>query len=220
VKALKLLIADDSPRNLKLLRAVLESEGHQVVEAANGVAALAILEREPQDAVISDILMPSMDGFRLCHEIRKSGKSYSSIPLILYTATYDSPSDRTLADTVGADGYILKPAPVAVLIGAVQDAMQKAATRQPIKAEIDETYVLKNYSAALVDKLETRNAEVRYARRLDGPKRRMAAQRRPSHGARRRNPAASGARQSTLECGEVHENSRPGSDRDWRPRGP
>jgi signal transduction histidine kinase len=163
VKALKLLIADDSPSNLNLLRAILESEGHHVVEAANGVDALAILEREPQDAVISDILMPSMDGFRLCHEIRKSAKSFSNIPLILYTATYDSPSDRALADTVGADAYILKPAPVAVLIGAVQEALQKAKTRPPIKAEIDETYVLENYNAALVNKLETRNAEVQEA---------------------------------------------------------
>jgi signal transduction histidine kinase len=160
VKALKLLIADDSPPHLKLLRAGLESEGHQVVEAANGAEALAILEREPLDAVISDILMPSMDGFRLCHEIRKSASRYRNIPLILYTATYDSPSDRALADTVGADGYFLKPAPVAVLIAAVHDALRKATVR-PIAASVaDDAYVLEHYNAALVKKLETRNTEV------------------------------------------------------------
>src|ERR1700723_1242882 len=91
---LKFLIADDSPGNLKLLRTGLEYEGHQVVEAGNGIEALAALEREPFDALISDILMPSMDGFRLCRKIRTGSKSYSEIPLVLYTATYDSPTDR------------------------------------------------------------------------------------------------------------------------------
>jgi signal transduction histidine kinase len=159
-RVLKLLIADDSSRNLKLLRAGLESEGHQVVEAANGIEALEILERETLDAVISDILMPSMDGFRLCHEIRKSASHYRDIPLILYTATYDSPSDRALADTVGADGYILKPATAAVLIGAVQDALRKATVRPIATSVADDTYVLEHYNAALVKKLESRNTEV------------------------------------------------------------
>jgi light-regulated signal transduction histidine kinase (bacteriophytochrome) len=61
----KFLIADDSPANLKRLRAGLEAEGHQVVEAANGIEALAVLERESVDAVITDIPMPSLDGLRL-----------------------------------------------------------------------------------------------------------------------------------------------------------
>jgi CheY-like chemotaxis protein len=106
VKALKFLIADDSPGNRKLLHAGLEFEGHEVVEVKNGVEALAILETETVSAVISDILMPSMDGYRLCREIRRSEKTYSDIPVILYTATYDSPSDRALATTVGADAYL------------------------------------------------------------------------------------------------------------------
>lgn len=159
MKALKFLIADDFPINLKILRSGLESEGHQVVEAANGVEALALLEREPVDAVISDILMPSMDGFRLCGEIRKSTKHYSDIPLILYTSTYDSPSDRALADSVGADAYILKPAPAAALIAAVR-AIRRNTPRQPtVASEGENDCVLEQYNAALVRKLETRNGE-------------------------------------------------------------
>jgi light-regulated signal transduction histidine kinase (bacteriophytochrome) len=154
---MKFLIADDSPANLKLLRAGLESEGHQVVEAANGVEAVAVLERESVDAVITDILMPSMDGFRLCAEIRKSTRSYSGVPVVFYTATYDSPSDRALAETVGADGYILKPAPATVLIDAVQETLRNASTRSNRKAPgVDEACVLERYNAALVRKLETR----------------------------------------------------------------
>jgi two-component system sensor histidine kinase/response regulator len=157
----KFLIAGDAPANLHLLRADLESAGHQVVEAANGVEAVAVLERESVDAVITDILMPSMDGFRLCGEIRKSTRSYRDVPVILHTATYDSPSDRALAETVGADGYIVKPAPAAVLIDAVQATVRNASVRSGRKAPgIDEAYVLERYDAALVRKLEARNSEL------------------------------------------------------------
>ena len=69
---MNLLIVDDLATNRKLLRVTLEAEGHNILEAADGVEALQILARETVDAVISDILMPNMDGFRLCHEIRKS----------------------------------------------------------------------------------------------------------------------------------------------------
>ena len=67
---MNLLIVDDIATNRKLLRATLEAEGHTTLEAADGVEALQILAGETVDAVISDILMPNMDGFRLCHEIR------------------------------------------------------------------------------------------------------------------------------------------------------
>src|SRR4029078_4576362 len=68
--AMKLVIVDDMPINRKLLRVMLEAEGHATLEAADGVEALQILNREKVDAVISDVLMPRMDGYRLCHEIR------------------------------------------------------------------------------------------------------------------------------------------------------
>jgi signal transduction histidine kinase len=161
---LKFLIADDSPGNLELLRTGLEYEGHQVIEASNGIEALAALEREPVDALISDILMPSMDGFRLCREIRTSSKTYSEIPLILYTATYDSPTDRALAEAVGADAYILKPASPATLIAAVRHALQSPKRSRIAGTDAntgaDEANVLALYNAALVHKLESRNGEV------------------------------------------------------------
>jgi signal transduction histidine kinase len=123
MKALKLLIADDFPGNLKLLRVGLESEGHQVIEAANGLEALAALDREGVDAVISDILMPSMDGFRLCSEM-------------------------------------LKPAPAAALIAAVQGVRHNPSRRPRSTSAAEEADVLKHYNAALVNKLETRSSEV------------------------------------------------------------
>jgi signal transduction histidine kinase len=159
MKALTFLIADDFPGNLKLLRAGLEFEGHQVIEAANGMEALAVLDQQSVDAVISDILMPSMDGFRLCSEIRRSTKSYREIPLILYTATFDSVADRALAESVGADAYMLKPTPAAALIAAVQDVREDASRRPKTTSDTEEADVLKHYNAALVHKLETRSNE-------------------------------------------------------------
>jgi signal transduction histidine kinase len=160
----KVLIVDDYPSNRKVLRAQLEAEGYEILEAANGVEALEALDREAVDAVISDILMPNMDGFRLCQEIRKSGKPGSGLPLILYTATYNSPGDRRLAESVGADSYVLKPAPTPVILSALREAQNKAADRvahEPFRS--DETYVLKQYNEMLVRKLETRNSQLQEA---------------------------------------------------------
>lgn len=157
---MKFLIVDDHQDQLDALHRNLESCGHQAVEAGNGVEALAVLESESVDAVISDILMPSMDGFRLCREIRKSGKRYSRIPLIVYTATYSTSADRELAERVGADGYFLKPSPAMTLVGAVAQVLQKSDGTQAVRPGGDEeSYTLERYNAALVRKLERRNTE-------------------------------------------------------------
>jgi signal transduction histidine kinase len=161
---MNLLIVDDYANNRKLLRAALEAEGHRVAEASDGVEALDMLGRDCVDAVISDILMPRMDGFRLCREIRKGEKLNCGIPVVLYTATYNSPSDRELAQIVGADCYLLKPSPTAALLDAVREAQQKARQRPiPEVTGVDDTYVLEQYSAALVRKLEHRNTELQEA---------------------------------------------------------
>jgi signal transduction histidine kinase len=160
----KFLIADDMPANLKLLRVGLEADGHQVVDSANGLQALAVLERESVDAVITDVLMPSMDGFQLCRQIRKSSCDHRDVPIVLYTATYTSESDRVLAESVGADAYILKPAPVSVLIDAVQEALRLGGGRSSCRPPaVNETNILEQYNAVLVHKLETRNGEIQVA---------------------------------------------------------
>lgn len=161
--ALRIFIVDDYPSNLAVLRAGLESEGFDVLQAANGVQALALLEREEVDAVISDILMPEMDGFRLCHEMRKSDRPFRSLPFILYTATYNSPSDRSLAATVGANDYIVKPAPMHVIMRALEKARQQAPPVEGAAQRPADSYVLEQYSAALVRKLEERNTELQQA---------------------------------------------------------
>ncbi|MDB5610884.1 MAG: domain S-box protein [Bradyrhizobium sp.] len=160
---MNLLIVDDIATNRKLLRVTLEAEGHTTLEAADGVEALQILAGEAVDAVISDVLMPNMDGFRLCHEIRKSER-LRVLPFIVYTSTYTSPGDMKLAQTIGADKYLTKPAPTAVLLDALQEVMEKKAARPvPTAPAVEEAYVLQQYSQALVNKLEEKNTELKDA---------------------------------------------------------
>jgi PAS domain S-box-containing protein len=157
---MRILIADDQPTNLKLLRAMLEAEGHRVVEAADGVEALEILQREKVEAIISDILMPRMDGYRLCIEVRKTEK-LKELPFVFYTATYVSPSDAKTAIEVGADKFLKKPSPIKEVLGALRDALQAASHRpprqSPPKAELD---LMKEYNARLVAKLEKKNQDL------------------------------------------------------------
>ena len=116
---MNVLVVDDIAVNRKLLRAQLEAEGFEVAEAVDGLDALEVLRRQPVDAVLSDILMPRMDGYRLCHEVRKN-PALRALRFVLYSSTYTSPADVNLSNTVGADLFVAKPAPIAVILNALQ----------------------------------------------------------------------------------------------------
>src|SRR5450759_221659 len=145
---MNLLIVDDHLINLKLLRAQLEAEGHVVFEAHDGVDALALLERQRVDAVISDILMPQMDGYRLCHEIRKRAHLHD-LPIIIHTFTFTSSGDEKLALEMGADKYLKKPASVETIITALHEviAQPHAAPRPDALREV---VMLTEYNERLV----------------------------------------------------------------------
>ncbi|MBI3850708.1 MAG: PAS domain S-box protein [Verrucomicrobia bacterium] len=157
---MNILIVDDIAQNRKLLRAQLEAEKFTAFEAADGWEALAVLDREKIDAIISDILMPKMDGYRLCFEVRRS-KQLREIPFIFYTATYTSPGDEKLCLDLGADKYVRKPASVAVILAALHEVTNGGARRAPRPSvSLEETDVLKEYSERLVRKLEQKNVEL------------------------------------------------------------
>jgi PAS domain S-box-containing protein/diguanylate cyclase (GGDEF)-like protein len=156
--AQRLLIVDDNPTNLRLLRAQLEAEGLDVVEAANGVEALDVLAQTTVQGVISDILMPRMDGYRLCLAVRRDPR-FGALPFVLYTSTYNSPADRDLATSAGADAYVAKPAPVGVLLSALAAARGRQRTPAAPGAEL-ESPVLKQYSETLIRKLEEKSEQL------------------------------------------------------------
>ena len=98
----KILIVDDLPQNLYMLEVLLKSNGYEVEQASNGIEALEIARKNPPEMVISDILMPGMDGFSLCRAW-KSDDQLKNIPFIYYTATYTDPKDEKFAMSLGAE---------------------------------------------------------------------------------------------------------------------
>jgi diguanylate cyclase (GGDEF)-like protein/PAS domain S-box-containing protein len=158
---MKLLIVDDHELNLRLLRAQLEAEGHAVVQAVDGVEALDALGREAFDGVISDILMPRMDGYRLCMEVR-SRPALAPVPFLLYTSTYNSPGDRELAASVGADAYLSKPAPVSRILAALASARPRApaAAAPAVPPTSELAPVMRQYNEVLIRKLEEKGVEL------------------------------------------------------------
>jgi two-component sensor histidine kinase/CheY-like chemotaxis protein len=146
------------PVNRKLLRVMLEAEGYATLEAGDGVEALQILNSEKVDAVISDVLMPRMDGYRLCHEIR-TNQHLCELPIVIYTSTYTEPSDEKLALALGADRYLKKPSPAAAILATLKEAVAMSHA-EPQHDALRQVEVLKEYSDRLVSKLEERNIEL------------------------------------------------------------
>ena len=104
----KILIVDDNLINLKLLEMWLKKGDYEVITAENGKIALERAVGDKPDIIISDILMPVMDGFQLCREIRLDRRIHST-PFIIHSASYLHKDDEKLAIDAGADLYIRKP---------------------------------------------------------------------------------------------------------------
>jgi PAS domain S-box-containing protein len=156
---MKILIADDHELQRKVLRARLQRRGHTVVEASDGVEALEILMEADIQAVISDVLMPKMDGYELCQKIRTSSKR--RVPVIMYSGIYTSSDDEKTAIASGADAFFRKPVAEAVICKALEDlAGRKKKSKSARKLSGKSSTVLKEYSARLVEKLEESVAEL------------------------------------------------------------
>jgi len=154
-KKYKILIADDIQKNRRLLRKMLEWHGHTVEEAGNGAEALEMAQKEMPDVIISDILMPVMDGFQLCRNL-KTDKKLKEISVIFYSATYSDKESEKLALDLGADAYIIKPIEPDELIRMIEDIFnkQKKEAKKPVKKPLEEKVYMKLYNERLVNKLE------------------------------------------------------------------
>ena len=105
---MKILIAEDDENSRQLLETVLSSEGYEVVSFENGLKAFAYLQTEIVDLIVSDILMPEMDGYGLCRAV-KQNHQLQNVPFIFYTATYTSSQDERFALSLGATKFLIKP---------------------------------------------------------------------------------------------------------------
>ncbi|MCR5459066.1 MAG: response regulator transcription factor [Acetatifactor sp.] len=100
----KILVVDDEPKITELLKVCLEMQGMEVSCAEDGKEALMLFEKRPADMVLTDVMMPVMDGYRFVEELRKK----SNVPVMFLTAKGDV-LDRIKGLSVGADDYLVKP---------------------------------------------------------------------------------------------------------------
>ncbi len=114
------LIVDDDLAILKFLRANLKAEDYKTLAALDGTEALQITERELPDLVILDIMMPKMDGFEVCRQLRE----WSQIPIIMLSARGDE-DDKVKCLDLGADDYITKPFGASELIARVRAVLRR-----------------------------------------------------------------------------------------------
>ncbi len=165
---MKILSVDDKSENLYMLEALLRGHGHEVDSASDGHRALQLADCGRYDLIISDILMPRMDGFQLCRELKKDGR-LRNIPFIFYTATYTDPRDAAFALSLGADRFLVKPLEPEVFIKAIDEVVaQKTETKPAAPSEADsedEAIYLKEYNARLITKLEKKMLDLEAANR-------------------------------------------------------
>lgn len=161
------LIVDDKEESLYLLRALLGGNGFTVIEACNGAEALEKARLNPPDIVVSDLLMPVMDGYTLLRHWR-ADDALRKIPFIVYTATYTDPKDEQFALSLGAATFILKPAEPEQFMERIQHVLTHHKTL-PLPADDplpgDDNVILQQYSEVLVRKLEAKMAQLEQSNR-------------------------------------------------------
>jgi CheY-like chemotaxis protein len=156
------LIVDDHDENRTCLRTILSASGYTLLEASSGVEALEHARRERPAIIISDILMPQMDGFTFCR-VCKRDPDLADIPFVFYTATYTSPQDEALAQQLGAARFIIKPVSDDVFVAEIAEVLEEhasghlAALSPPAD---DETVYYRLYNEVLIHKLEEKVLEL------------------------------------------------------------
>ncbi|MBE0426549.1 MAG: response regulator [Nitrospirae bacterium] len=127
----KILVVDDDPDILEAISIILEANGYEVVTARDGLDGLAKLKEEKPDLMILDLLMPRMDGFEVCKELKDPRRAkYAHIPIIILSSVREKASQRRYELETGlqldVDDYIEKPIEHNILLERVKKILQKA----------------------------------------------------------------------------------------------
>jgi PAS domain S-box-containing protein len=155
----RVLVVDDDPVQRKLARVHLERAGFGVDTAVDGLEALEAARRNPPDAILSDVLMPRLDGFKLCHAVRQDPRLRAT-PVVLQSHQYADEADRSLALRLGADAYLARSPDLREATDALFAALA-APPHRKTPGTIDDTY--SEYLDRVVRQLERQagsNAEL------------------------------------------------------------
>jgi DNA-binding response OmpR family regulator len=127
----KVLIIDDDPAMTELVTLLLKTHGLDAYMATSGEEGLQMIKKVSPDVVILDLIMPDMDGWQVCIQVR----SFSTVPILILSAL-DSPGLVAKALDGGADDYLVKPVPSGVLIAHLNTLVRRAATEKSIKERL------------------------------------------------------------------------------------
>ena len=158
-----LLVVEDMPHIRELLEVTLSFKGYPVVTAANGLEALEAAEQHHPALVITDILMPKLDGYALVQRLRTNPKT-SRIPIIFLSATYVTPEDKQFALSLGAVRFLEKPVDTEDFLLTIAEVLTSGPGDMPPPMEEHEFY--KGYRGRLEAKLHHKNLQIRRTERL------------------------------------------------------
>ena len=131
----KIMVVDDDKNICELLRLYLEKEGYQVVIANDGKEAVELNEKEDPELILLDIMLPQLDGWQVCREIRKK----SQVPIIMLTAKGEV-FDKVLGLELGADDYIVKPFETKEVIARIGAVLRRSGKQSEDKSENKEVH--------------------------------------------------------------------------------
>ena len=158
-----LLVVEDIPNVLELLDVTLRFQGYEVILARNGEEALKILEEETPALIITDILMPKLDGFAFVHKLRSNPKTMG-IPVIFLSATYVTPEDRIFALSLGASRFIEKPIDTEDFLLTIAELLSTEQITVPTPLAKPQFY--SGYRERLEIKLQHKNRQIVRIERL------------------------------------------------------
>ncbi len=158
-----ILIVEDIPHILELLEVTLKFKGYDVITARNGDEALNALLTEKPALILTDILMPRLDGYALAQEVRSNPET-RDIPIIFLSATFITPEDKDFAMRLGAVRFLEKPIEASELLLSVAEVLTGEPFVQP--KPLPERAFQKGYSDRLQEKLLHKENQIRRAQRL------------------------------------------------------
>ncbi len=152
---MKALIVDDNATNRYFLEVLLKSRGHETEPAADGIEALQLLRADHFDLIVSDILMPRMDGYRLCRECKRDER-LRDIPFLFITSTYTDDKDRHFAANLGAEGFVTRPIEPDALMDIIDQVVAKPREGHATFEVKDNAAYFADYAERVVSKLESK----------------------------------------------------------------
>ena len=157
----KILVVDDTPKNVKLLTDLLTVKGYSVVTAASGREALALMDAETPDLVLLDVLMPEMSGYEVCRKIRENPAT-EILPIVMVTAL-DPSEERIKGLDAGADDFLTKPINQAELLARVRSLLRIKELYDTVQAQAAE---LSEWNKTLEDRVQEQVAQLERLGRL------------------------------------------------------